>query len=272
MRRARIEAAAFSLTVAAVIALTIILGAAAYVAELRGILRPGAAAAVALVGFAVVAALVILGLFDRSNDASLWRGVLRAHFGGRALRDPEVARQADLAVEFRRRLAEAEAKAGRTGVALVQEPLGALDSWLDGIARLAQRVGGLAEEARFHARLADEARARLCEIETQAALTADAATARQLRATAEGLSGQIRTNERFVHFVHGGHLRLEHAVAALGTITAQLVMALSRGEDPVGSAGLETRIGEEIDALEGLLLAFDRVSAPGAGLAHATPA
>jgi hypothetical protein len=235
---------------------------AANIAERMGLLAPGAWLWIGGLGLIVTAAKVVLDFLDRSGDAALWRQLLTERFATDGETDPEITRLTELAIDLRTRLAEAEARADDSGRALVGDTLPALDTWIDGIVRLASRLGELRYEGRFQTGLADTSRRRLAQIEAQEQSTQDPHLLCQLSETANGLRHQIDAADRFRRFAESGYLQLEHAVAALGTVGSQMMLVMNRGQDIGGPEALGAQIGQEVAALEGLLHALDRVAAP----------
>jgi hypothetical protein len=256
---ARLEAAFTGLGTASVMGFVIIASAGVYAAGTRGYLAPGAWQWALGMGVACVAIKVMLDFIDGEGYPALWSEVLADHFGKEALADDAVGAQVRLAIEYRRRLAEAEARAGSTARELVAPTIVAVDAWIDSIARLANRIAMLRDESRFQSKLVETNRDRLAEIGRALAEATDNAHRRQLSETSTVLSKQADVAQGFVRFVEGGFLRLEHAVAGLGTATSQLIIVLTRGDDFNGSKDLNARIGDEIASVESLLLALDRV-------------
>jgi hypothetical protein len=259
-RALRTESVLTSPGIAILLGLTGLGALATNIAERAGALAPGAWIWVVLIGLVVTAGKVILDLRDHSGDPALWRQLLTERFAPSGETDPEITRLTALAIDLRCRLAEAEARATDNGRALVSDTLPALDTWLDGIARLARRLGELRFEGRFQTGLADTSRRRLDQIRAQEQTTTDPQLLRQLGETATGLRHQIEAAERFRRFADSGFLQLEHAVAALGTVGSQLMLVMSRGEDIGGPEALGAQIGQEVASLEGLLHALDRVA------------
>jgi hypothetical protein len=261
-RRLRVEAVLTAPSTAILLGLTGLGALGANIAERTGQLAPGAWLWIGGLGLVVAACKVVLDFLDRSGDAALWRQLLTEHFAPKGEVDPEIARLTGLAIDLRCRLAEAEARADDTGRALVSDTLPALDTWIDGIARLAGRLGELSYEGRFQIGLADTSRRRLAQIMAQQQMARDPHLRRQLSETADGLRQQIDAADRFRSFAEGGFLQLEHAVAALGTVGSQLMLVMSRGADIGGPEALGAQIGQEVASLEGLLDALDRVAGP----------
>jgi hypothetical protein len=233
--RARIEAALVSPANAVLIGLSGIAGVSCLVAESRGWLNPGTWAVAGGAGAAVLAGKVALDLRDRASDDALWRGLLAKGFGDSMRNDPDVTRLARTAIEYRVRLAVAEAQASRAAARSLRPLLPRLDAWLEEVMRLARQVAMIRTDSRFHTAMGARNRERLAEV--GAGLGA-------------GLDAQVRAAEGFGKVADDGLLRLENAVAALGAASSQLVLDLAQAHGLDGSDMTEARIGAAINAVE----------------------
>lgn len=247
----------------AVIAGGIIVSASfAYVLQTWDLLRTGAWAWGLGAGGLVLGVKVLLDSFDSSEDSILWREVLTKAFGDGMRMDSDVARQARLAIEFRTRLAAAEARADRDARRLVSVYLPYLDTWLDRIVELARRMASQRGEASFQSGLATRARQRRNEIASKIGQATDAALARQLLQTASGLDAQIGAAEGYARSVETGYLRLEKAVGAFGAVCTELVLILSENRSSSSSSGLTDLIKYESDDLGRQLVAINQIEPP----------
>lgn len=249
LRAARIEAALTQTGTALLLGFVLVAAAAAYVAGLRGLVLPSAWAIALGAGLPVVAGKMALDALDRSGDAARVRQVLSEAFGPDMAQDTELSRQARMVIEFRARLAEAEAKSGSVGRRSVAGLVLHLDRWLDGMVRLAHEIAVHRGEASFQSGLAARARARCSEI--SARLTgADPFLVAQLQATQEGLIAQIAAAEGYARFVESGRLKLEQSVAAFGAVSGEVGRALSGAGTAESATALFQRIGEEVGVVE----------------------
>lgn len=230
------------------------------IAERNGLLAPGAWPWIGGIGLVLLSLKVALDFADRSDDAALWRQLLEERFVPKGEADAEITRLTEHVIDLRCRLAEAEARSTDSGRAMVSDMLPALDTWIEGIARLAGRLGELRSEVRFQTGLAETSSRRLAQIQSQEKTARDPHLLRQLSETANSLRHQIDAADRFRSFAESGFLQFEHAVAALGTVGSQLMLVMSRGEDIGGPEALGAQIGQEVASLEGLLQALDRVA------------
>jgi hypothetical protein len=256
---ARAEAALTDTATALLIGGTGIAAVLARVAETRDLLNPGTWAWVLLAGGVVTAGKIALDLRDRRRAGAVWRKLLVQSFGPDMRADSEASRLARVAIEFRVRLAEAEAVAPRDARARVDDILPRLDTWVELIVALAREVAGLRGEARFQSGLATRVRSRLAEIEGRLDGTDRTQRARLLE-TARALSAQVRSFDAFNAFVDDGALRLEHAVGAFSAAVSQIVLELSRGQS--SGVALNPTMVAEIDALERMLSEYGSTTVP----------
>lgn len=233
--RARIEAALVAPSNAVLIGLAGIAAVSCYVAESRGLLNPGTWAIAGAAGVAVLVVKVVFDLQDKANDDGLWREFLARGFGETMRDDLEVTRQARTAIEYRVRLAMAEAKASRPARRALRPLLPRIDAWLESIIALARQVAALRADSRFHVAMGSRNRQRLSEVGA---------------AAGAGLDAQVRAAEGFGRMADDGLLRLENAVAAFGAACSTLVQDLARAQGVEGSAVNDARIGAAITSLE----------------------
>ena len=157
-------------------------------------------------------------------------------------------------------------RAGGSGRGLPTQTLAAVDDWLSGMGRLAVRL----EYFRAAFELQPESRLPLVErvqdLERRVAESSDQRTTEQLRETLAGRRHQLRVIQELESLVERGLLRLEHAVAALGTINVQLAMFVARDAEEEGAGPFTPDINAEIREIDAILAALDRVytvAAPG---------
>lgn len=256
-RFARVEAALTDTTTALLMGGTGIVAVIAAVAETRGVLNAGTWIWVVIAGAMVTLGKIALDFRDKRKAGTVWRNLLNQSFGEDMRSDGESARLARIAIEFRVRLAEAEAAAPLSAQERIAGVLPRLDQWVELIIELARKVAGLRSEARFQAGLAVRVRSRLAEIEGRMAEVEPAQRAR-LAETAHALAGQVNSFDAFNTFVEEGALRLEHAVGVFSAAVSQIVLELSQGE--LKGSGLASTIGTEITELESKIEELDQTA------------
>lgn len=258
VRATRIEAVLTAPSTALILALFVLGAFGSLLAARIGAVPPGGWMWFLGIGFALAGAKIVLDFRNPTWDIAAWHQVLAERFGINSKSDPSIARLANLVIDIRCRLAELE---GTEEVQdLAADTLPALDSWIESIARLARRLSELRRESQFQAALSAHTKDRLGRVETRRKLAKDPALQQQIEETTQAMASQITAAERFLSFYDNGLLQLEHAVAAIGTVSSQLTLVINHGEDIGGADALCHQIGKEVETLEGLLSALDRIA------------
>jgi hypothetical protein len=229
LRRRRVWDALADRGSALALGAVLLVTATAYVLGVRGILAPVAWQAGLGAGVAFVLLRALVGLLRRGDDPAALRDVLSAHFGEEIRADPDVTRLARQAIEQRLQLATAQAAAPAVLARAVQGLLPSLDQRLDRIAVEARAAASRRGAARFQAGMAQMARQRLTEV-TRIADAADPDTAATARRTADGLTAQVAASGGVVAHAEDRLMALDHAVAEFGTLVAQALLLLSKGD------------------------------------------
>jgi hypothetical protein len=220
----------------------LVITATAYVLGVRGTLAPIAWQAGLIAGGAFVLVRAFLGLFGRRDDIAELREVLAKHFGEEIRADPDVTRLARQAIEQRLQLATAQAEAPAALARAVDGVLPPLDRRLDTIAIEARAAASRRGAARFQAGMAQMARQRLTEV-TRIADASAADVAATARKAADGLTAQVAASGGVVAHAEDRLMALDQAVAEFGTLVAQALLLLSKGD----RAALEL-LGRDLDA------------------------
>jgi len=249
VRRAQVRTVLLSPLSGGALGLSAVLAAAAYVAQVRGLMAPGAwmAGLGAGVLWVVVAALV-----PRPMDDEMARGVLLAAFGADVGRHPETARPVRALIEPRLRLAEAVARhpVGTRIEAGIEAGIEArIEAGVDGqIARLvpvAQKAAQHRLGLQFHAAMASAAGQRL--------------DGHNLKGRGpeghgpegRGLEGQRAATGDMARHAEAARVALEQEVAAVSALVARVTLALVQG-DQAAIAALADEAGRlTVQALPG---------------------
>jgi hypothetical protein len=225
----------------------LVITATAYVLGVRGLLAPVAWQAGLVAGVAYVILRALFGLFGRRDDPAQLREVLGEHFGEEIRADPDVTRLARQAIEQRLQLASAQAAAPSPLARAVDGLLPALDQRLDRIAIEARAAATRRGAARFQAGMAQMARQRLSEV-SRIADAADPDTAATARKAADGLTAQVAASGGVVAHAEDRLMALDHAVAEFGTLVAQALLLLSKGDrDALELLGRDLKAGLKAD-------------------------
>lgn len=258
-RNLRREAVLLAPGTALVLGMSALAMLATWQAAELGLLLPASTLWVAAVGLAAASIKLVFDLRDRSRDPVLWRDLLLEIFSPDAIEDPEIRRLALQAIDLRVHVAEAEAKAEDQARTVMASTMPALDRLTGTIARLITRLDAARRESAFQKGLATSARDRLAQLQSQQQVALDGEFRQLIERAMDGLKSQVVAFHRIDLVAESGHLKLEHAVAVLGTICAQVMLVLNREADAESPAAIDHQIDQEVAALDGMFKAFTRV-------------
>lgn len=257
LRRARFNHAVFRTETLITLVVTILATTFVWLGATELPLPDWSGIAVPLVGLTVAALLVATTFTDPVSIGAAIAAALEEHLDLAGISDEAIRSQIAQAVTHRARMEEVQFRAPGNTRRLGSETFVAVDEWLSGMGHLAHRLEFF--QTAFH--LKPETRLPLVErirdLERRIGESADRRTKEQLRETLAGRRHQLRTIEELESLVERGLLRLEHAVAALGTIHAQIAIFAARDADAGGIFAPD--INAEIREIDAVLLALDRV-------------
>ena len=215
--------------------------------------------AVMFAGLGATSILIAINLADPESVTESIILALDNYFQVQNITDPGIRNQFSQAVSHRARLQEVfhHSSGGTRGEVL--KALVAVDDWLTGMGHLAQLLVPYQSEVRRQSETKLHLNDRITQLECRVGEAADPRVKAQLRETIAGRRHQQRAIEELESLVERGLLRLERAVAALGTMNAQLSMLAARGEHEANAAKLAQDINAEIHEIDAVLLALDRV-------------
>jgi len=196
---------------------------------------------------------------NRDNDAGILKDLLEDDLHAGELRDEDLARQIRLAVGYRTALETTLRAGGRDNPAYIADTLVRLDDWLSGLGRLARRVDHFRTETAFQAGQIFDLRQRIADLDARVAEATDMKLIGQLRETIAGRRDQLRLAEELDGLTERGLLSIEHAVASVGTVCAQLALVSTSEHGLSDGADLSRDIGTEIEQVDAILAAFERV-------------
>ncbi len=217
--------------------------------------------AVMLLGLGAASFLIATGMTDPQGITQSIAVALEDYFQVESIADAGIRGQITQAVAHRASLQGVFFHSGSMR-GEVQKALLAVDDWLTGIARLAQLLVPFQSEMNRQMEAKLHLLYRIGELEQRVTNATDPRIKAQLRETIAGRRHQQRAIEELESLVERGLLRLERAVAALGTINAQLSMLAVRDEQDINAGKLSYDINLEIQEIDAVLLALDRVHAP----------
>lgn len=214
---------------------------------------------VALVGLGAASLLIATGMTDPESIAESITLTLEDYFHVESIADVSIRAQIIQAVGHRARLQEVFHRSNHGMRSKVLEALAAVDEWLTGMGSLARLLVPFQSEVQRQSEAKLHLLARITQLEHRVGEATDPRIKIQLRETIAGRRHQQRAIEELESLVERGLLRLEHAVAALGTINAQLSMLAVRGEQEGEATKLAHDISIEIQEIDAVLVALDRV-------------
>ena len=215
--------------------------------------------AVMLLGLGAASMLIVVGMTDPESVTESITLTLEDYFRVESITDAGIRNQFSQAVTHRARLQEVfhRSSGGMRGEVL--KALAAVDEWLTGMGHLAQLLVPYQSEVRRQSETKLHLLDRIAQLEHRVGEATDPRVRAQLRETIAGRRHQQRAIEELESLVERGLLRLEHAVAALGTMNAQLSMLSVRGEQEGEATKLAHDISIEIQEIDAVLVALDRV-------------
>ncbi len=214
---------------------------------------------VMFVGLGATSMLIATGMTDPESISKSITLTLEDYFHVESIADVTIRTQIIQAVAHRARLQEVFHRSSQGMRSEILEALAAVDEWLTGMGSLAQLLAPFQSEAQRQSEAKLHLLARINQLEHRVGEAIDLRIKVQLRETIAGRRHQQRAIEELESLVERGLLRLEHAVAALGTMNAQLSMLAVRGEQEGEAAKLARGINVEIQEINTILVALDRV-------------
>jgi hypothetical protein len=215
--------------------------------------------AVMFAGLGAASILIAISMADSEFVTESTTVTLEDYFQVDDITDPGIRNQFSQAVSHRARLQEVFHRSSGGIRSEVLKALAAVDEWLTGMCQLAQLLVPYQSEVRRQSETKLHLLNRINQLESRASEAADPRIKAQLRETIAGRRHQQRAIEELESLVEEGILRLERAVAALGTMNAQLSMLVARGEQEANAAKLAHDINAEIQEIDAVLVALDRV-------------
>ncbi len=214
---------------------------------------------VVFVGLGAASLMIATGMTDPESIAESVTSTLEDYFQVESIADVNIRTQIIQAVAYRARLQEVLHCSNHGMRSNVLASLAAVDEWLTGMGSLARLLVPFQSEVQRQSEAKRHLLARIAQLELRVGEAADPRIKAQLRETIAGRRHQQRAIEELENLVERGLLRLENAVAALGTMNVQLSMLAVRGEQEGEATKLAHDIRIEIQEIDAVLLALDRV-------------
>ncbi len=212
-------------------------------------------------------ALVYSSLSDPEFGRKVVANMLRHEFRPESLRDKELQRQINQALDYRTRINQAIRGQHDS---LLKDELGQtasqIDDWLENIYDLAKRIDRYQQERTILVRDYQQATKRAKELKDELQHATNPAVKEQIQTTLDGIQQQLTSLDNLESTIQRAELQLENTLTHLGTIYSQTMLVDAKDIDSGRAKRLRHEIDEEVTELNDVLLAMDDVhSAENAG-------
>ena len=262
---ARLEFAIIRLESTVIIALTLIGAPLIHFLGRQGTVPEDLWGWVLLAGGCAQAAILVVSLTDPNAGVDRVARTIRRYFGMVGLRQQTTIDYAERAIALRARM-DGIFIGRRALRGSIVETLASVDSWLMRIGQLAKQLERYGDDVDFQI---DQKEALSEEIEGQLArlkASDDPILSEQLKRNVASKRQRYAMIEELERVNDIGLLQLEHAVETLGTIYTQLTIFASKGADESDTPRLAAEISREIDQVNEVISAMDRVLEPEAAV------
>jgi len=208
-------------------------------------------------------ALVYSSLSDPEFGRKVAAKELRREFRPDKLSDPKLQQRVNEALDYRSRI---EKTIREQDDSLVREELSEtaaqIDTWLEHIYSLAQRIDRYQQERNVLERDRDRTELRIKELEVLLASEENESIKSQIASTLESKERQLVTLKKLADTIQRAELQLESSHTLLATIYSQTMLVDAKDIDSGRSRRLRQDISDEVDELQDMLLAMDEVYTP----------
>lgn len=213
-------------------------------------------------GLVAEGALVASSLTDADFGRRVVEKMLRRQFKPERLHDTRLQQRVTEAFDYRARIEQAIRQQDDSMLKdeLHQTAL-QIDSWLEHIYSLAQRIDRFRQEQEIVQRDRTRTARRIDELKQQLAQEDDAAVRDQIKSTLESKQRQLATLETLDDTIRRAELQLENSHTYLGTLYSQTMLIDAKDIDSGRAQRLRHEISGEVDELQDMLLAMDEVYA-----------
>lgn len=212
----------------------------------------------------VVAEIVLVysSYTDPETGRKVVAEMLRQDFHPESLKDKELQRQMQQALDYRSRIT-AVIRERRESVLKdnLIETANQIDEWLESIYSLAKRLDRYNAEQEVLQRDKNRAAERIRQLEARNTSEQDPKVRQDLIETTANLERQLATIDTLEKTMERAQLQLEKTLAALGTIYSQSMLAGAKDIDSGRAKRLSQDISDEVQELDSILLAMDEVYA-----------
>jgi hypothetical protein len=234
--------------------------AAGWTAATAGVISSWAWPAVPMICIAGEAVLVWTSLRDPDTNRRVVSRLLLDTYRPQQLADAELSRRVLVALDLRARIEALTRDIRHIGRGPVHAELALqFDRWFGVICELASQLDHFKSELGFSATQARGSEARTRDLEKLAAAEMDPTTSREIAATIAGHEALLDNLHQVRKAVERADLRLERSVSQLANIHAQVVLLIARGSQADSVRSLSLEIDAEIQNLQAMARAMNRV-------------
>lgn len=212
-----------------------------------------------LLGLVGEALIIAFSLSDEATAAAVVADMLRQSCNPAEVRSPALRERIERALEYRRRMAEAIARAPSGPLREhLQDTTTGIADWIGNIFHLARRLDAYERDDLIRgdrSRVLSELRALQARLEVED----DEATRNELQRAIHGKELQRDNLERLQNTMERAQVQLETTLTALGTVYSQLLLVGARDVDSARSRRIVESIREQVASLNDLLAAMNEV-------------
>jgi hypothetical protein len=212
-----------------------------------------------LLGLIGEAAVVISSLTDKGEMQKVMESLFREKYNTGGIRDRALRAKLDEAEQYRRRILQV-VEQQRSGVLrdrLVSTTAQVYD-WIANMVRLARRIDSYRSDDILK-RDRETAPKEIKALAARMTLESDPRVREQLTTTLESKRQLAENLEELSGRMERADLQLDHSLAALGTVYAQLLLIGSQDVDSDRAERLQEDIGGEVSALQDLVESLNEV-------------
>lgn len=210
--------------------------------------------------FGAVAEALYLGvtLTDPKAAQRAVAQMLTEQFDPGQIKNPNARDRLKRALEYRRLIAETAAK--QTGVlrSHIEATVGELDTWIEQIHRLAQRMDAYEENAVL-TRDRRMVPLDLKNLQRRLATETDPQVIEELKEAIQTKETQLENLRALQNQIKRAEIQLEHTLSALGTVYTQVQLIGSKEIDSARAQRLQAEIQDEVLSLQDTLSALEEV-------------
>lgn len=210
--------------------------------------------------FGAVAEVLYLGvtITDPKAAERAVHHMLTERFDPDDIKNPVARDRVKRALEYRRLVAEAAAQHGSAMRRQIDATASELDSWIEQIYRLAQRMDDFEENPVINRdrRMVPQ---DLQHLQRRLRSEEDATVREELKEAIQAKQTHLESLRSLENNIKRADIQLDHTLSALGTVYTQVQLIGSKEVDSARAQRLQANIREEVLSLEDTIAALDEV-------------